>query len=111
MWWWQHEPDETFQDKIRLKKKPTLKEIVAYADIQNEICKKAHCSSQSMVRYSRYARKALILRKKQAELLETEKLIATLPAGSTKELPLSVRLMACVYGLTCSCQRISWPAW
>ena len=32
---------ETFQDKIRLKKKPTLKEIVAYADIQNEICKKA----------------------------------------------------------------------
>ncbi len=71
---------ETFQDKIRLKKKPTLKEIVAYADIQNEICKKA-LFKPSYGEIFEICKKGIDIEKKQAELLETEKLIATLPAG------------------------------
>ena len=71
---------ETFQDKIRLKKKPSLKEIVAYAEIQTELCKRA-LLKPTYAEVFEVCAKGVDIEKNREELLEIERLIASMSAG------------------------------
>ncbi|MDD3388206.1 MAG: hypothetical protein PHU58_07040 [Prevotella sp.] len=74
---------ETFQDKIRLKKKPTLKEIVAYAEIQTELCKRA-LLKPTYAEVFEVCAKGVDIEKNLEELLEIERMIASMPKGPAR---------------------------
>lgn len=74
---------ETFQDKIRLKKKPTLKEIVAYAEIQTELCKRA-LLKPTYAEVFEVCAKGVDIEKNREELLEIERMISSMPKGPAR---------------------------
>jgi hypothetical protein len=74
---------ETFQDKIRLHKKPTMSEIVRYADIQHEITRKA-LVEPSYDQIMDICKAGIDTEAVKKEAKDIEQLIATLPAGPKK---------------------------
>lgn len=71
---------ETFQDKLRLHKKPTMADIVAYADIQHAITKRA-LMEPSYEQIMDICAKGLDIEGARKEAKALEELLATVPAG------------------------------
>ena len=75
---------ETFQDKIRMKRKPSLKEICLYADMLNSIAKLALVSPTYGEVFTVCKLDADTDKNFRAELKEIEALLAELPTGPKK---------------------------
>jgi len=71
---------ETFQDKIRLRKKPSMSDIVAYADVQHSIVRKA-LLQPSYDDIMAICKTGLDIEAAKKEAKELQALLATLPPG------------------------------
>lgn len=75
---------ETVQDKIRIKKKPKLKDIVSYAEIQNAIAKKA-LVSPTYDEIFEICAKGFDRKQFEKDMQDIEELIAKTPRGAKQK--------------------------